>query len=200
MNIGVFVGSFNPPHAGHLAFVRDAKDKYSLDVVYVIAEQLCKYKTLVSYTHRQRMLELLFQGDSRICTRIDGLECDTMRHAELWDIHRFCVERYPHGRVYLMVGISTFQWYQRQIRARALNPARLIIVNLRSAQCDVCASDIAGCSVYVVASDYQCASSTEVRGHISDGTWSELLSVEVSRYIRVHGLYTRGDEADYRLH
>src|SRR5688572_23331644 len=66
--IGVFGGTFDPPHLGHYLTALDAIEKLGLDRILVVpaANQPLKRATPgASEDQRARMAELTFQGDSR---------------------------------------------------------------------------------------------------------------------------------------
>ena len=68
MRIGYFGGSFDPPHRGHLAVARLARDRFSLDRVLLAptARQPLKQSgPEASWADRLRMTELLVAGEPR---------------------------------------------------------------------------------------------------------------------------------------
>lgn len=64
--IGLFGGTFDPVHAGHLAIARQAAQELRLDrVIFIPAvDPPHKKKPVASYGHRVAMLEAAFAGDS----------------------------------------------------------------------------------------------------------------------------------------
>ena len=55
--IGIYAGSFNPVHAGHIAFALQALDAARLDKIYFLPERRPRYKTDVEhFGHRTAML------------------------------------------------------------------------------------------------------------------------------------------------
>ena len=67
MRIGVFGGSFNPPHKMHLKIGIDLLNKNYLDkIIYVPTGSKYKYKNnLVSDLDRLNMLKLMVSNDER---------------------------------------------------------------------------------------------------------------------------------------
>lgn len=62
MKIGIFGGSFNPPHQMHYSLVKQLLEKTELDEIIVIPTGTSYPKgELIPAHHRLRMLELLFQ-------------------------------------------------------------------------------------------------------------------------------------------
>lgn len=76
MRIGYFGGSFDPPHRGHLAVARAARDRFALDRVLLAPTARQPFKPggpVASFADRLRMTELLCTGDPGLeASAIDG--------------------------------------------------------------------------------------------------------------------------------
>src|SRR6185312_10436146 len=61
MRIGLFGGSFDPPHRGHIAVAEAVRDKFALDRLLLAptAIQPLKHGAHASFIDRLRMVELL---------------------------------------------------------------------------------------------------------------------------------------------
>ncbi len=69
MRIGYFGGSFDPPHCGHLAVARAARDRFALDRVLLAPtgrQPLKPEGPAAPYADRLRMTELLCAGEPRL--------------------------------------------------------------------------------------------------------------------------------------
>lgn len=79
--IGFFGGSFDPPHAGHLAIAKAAADKFTLDEVLfapVGSQPLKEGCPAASFFHRYAMTALATEADSRfIPSLIDAPTLDS---------------------------------------------------------------------------------------------------------------------------
>jgi nicotinate-nucleotide adenylyltransferase len=76
--LGLYGGSFDPPHNAHLALARLARDHLGLDELRIVpAGQPWQkqHRKLAGAAHRQRMVELAFQGEPRMV--LDDIE---LRH------------------------------------------------------------------------------------------------------------------------
>lgn len=63
MDIGLFGGSFNPPHTGHVWLAHEFRDKGNLDMIWVLVSPDPPHKEsagMVSYQHRLAMTQLAF--------------------------------------------------------------------------------------------------------------------------------------------
>jgi nicotinate-nucleotide adenylyltransferase len=76
MRVGVFGGEFDPPHLGHLAVVRSARDQLGLDRVLVIpaARPPHREQSTTPAADRLRMAELTFAGEPRV--EVSRMELD----------------------------------------------------------------------------------------------------------------------------
>ncbi len=75
--IGVFGGSFDPPHAGHLHAARAAREAFGLDEVRFVPAARPPHKPgrhLAEGPHRIALLELLIEGEPAF--RVDDRELD----------------------------------------------------------------------------------------------------------------------------
>ena len=66
MNIGLFGGTFDPIHKGHLALAQAARERCNLAIVYFVTANLSPQKSeppAVSYFHRYTMTALATQGE-----------------------------------------------------------------------------------------------------------------------------------------
>ena len=66
MNIGLFGGTFDPIHKGHLALTHAAREQCNLGVIHFVTANVSPHKTtqpLASYFHRYAMTVLATQGE-----------------------------------------------------------------------------------------------------------------------------------------
>ena len=75
MKIGVFGGTFDPPHIGHQILAAEALDQIKLDQILWVLTPAPPHKTLRKITplaHRLRMVELAIEGNPKfILSRIE---------------------------------------------------------------------------------------------------------------------------------
>src|SRR5690349_21472123 len=66
-SVGVYAGTFDPVHAGHLSFALDAQRQLDLDTVYFLPERLPRNKPWVEhYGHRVAMLRRAIKPHSTL--------------------------------------------------------------------------------------------------------------------------------------
>ncbi len=68
--IGIYSGTFDPVHMGHVAFALEAKANLGLDEVVFLPEVSPREKTPTSIVHRQKMLELSLLGRDGLSIKV----------------------------------------------------------------------------------------------------------------------------------
>ena len=117
MRIGVFGGTFDPVHLGHLILAEQCREQGRLDQVWFVPAASPPHKqgqVLTPFARRVEMLALAVAGQPAF--RIDELEKDRAGPSftvhTLEEIHR----RHPAAELFLPVGADTLadlpHWYQ----------------------------------------------------------------------------------------
>jgi len=196
VNIGIFGGTFNPPHNGHVNAVRAAKDELGLDSVVIIPSGLPPHKALPpgspSAEDRLEMTRLAFKdedyavvSDIEICREGKSYTADT-----LWELRELC----PNARLTLIVGsdmfLSMHTWYMPEeifslcgvcvlMRSKADEPAlreqSIFLAERFGAECTIVYNEVIDIS------------STELRG--KNRRAEDYIPAAVMAYIRAKGLY-----------
>ncbi len=203
MRLGVFGGTFDPPHFGHLLLASDAVERLSLDrVIFVPAyrQPLKDGRGGASPTQRLAMTALLIGDDPRFV--LDGSEVergglsftvDTLR-----DLHR----RYRGADFHLLLGTDAVELLPKwREPAEVLRLARLVVVGRGDLGATVPeavrALAVAGAGEpLVLAARRFDVSSTEIRARLAEGRPIRgFVPDAVAAYIAGHGLY-RGPAAE----
>jgi len=199
-SIGLFGGSFNPVHLGHLVMAQDAARAWSLDRVVFIPAALPPHKltqTLVTPAQRLDMLRLALADReewevSDVEVRRGGVSytIDTVRHF---------LELEPDADLYFIIGGDTLPelhtW--REIDT-LLDVCRFITMvrpgfepdSLRRADLKLHPRHLPGLIERVTVGHLIGISATDVRMHVAKNESIRYLVPEaVERYIREHRLY-----------
>lgn len=117
MRLGIFGGTFNPPHMGHLGLVTAIADKMKLDRVLIIPASVPPHKhisNLAGSRDRLEMCRLAFGGDGRFFVS----DTELKRSGKSYTYDTLCElrEGYPDAELFLIVGsdmLATFdEWYR----------------------------------------------------------------------------------------
>lgn len=184
--VGVYAGSFDPPHLGHKAVVERMKAEFGLDVVYVVPDHSTAYKQMQSIEHRQRMVQTLFAGDPSVRLLEPEVEAK-IGAGELWDVVRTVQGQHAGAQVFNIMGTDTFEWYRR-LPPEQRTPGVEFLVNDRHDGAAL-PDSFDGRPVRAVRDLDQGISSTKVRRQLEEGGTPAELAPEVLAYIKRHGLY-----------
>ncbi|MBI5475601.1 MAG: nicotinate-nucleotide adenylyltransferase [Ignavibacteriales bacterium] len=105
MNIGIFGGSFNPPHMGHLIVAESVRDQLRLDKILFIPAAQSPNKpdtSLAVAKHRLEMTELAVKG----CTgfEVSNIEIERKGLSYTVDTVQALAALYPNSDLSLIIG------------------------------------------------------------------------------------------------
>lgn len=104
MRIGIFGGTFDPPHLGHKKYAEEAMDKLSLDRLIVIPTFIPPHKSFdgASGEDRIEMTKMLFDGAQKIT--VSALELDRKGKSYTCETVRLLREKFPEDDLIFLVG------------------------------------------------------------------------------------------------
>lgn len=195
MNIGLFGGSFDPPHLAHLIVAEQVRDQFQLDQVWWIPAREPPHKVgvrLASAAHRLALTQLATQGhpgffvsDVELCRSGRSYTVDTVRMLQ---------ENHPAYSFALIVGGDSLRefdtWHQpEEIAARV----PLIVYRRHGdAHGDGLPAYLEGRVRFAEAPLIE-ISGTEIRARVRAGRSIRYLVPDAVRsYIEAHGLYLNG--------
>ena len=130
MRLGVFGGSFNPPHVGHFLIASDAFEALGLDKLLIVpaaANPLKGEPPAAGVLERLRMAEMTFAADPRF--EVSSMEIDRGGLSYTVDTLEALAEKYVGAELVLLLGmdaIRTMEKWKRPERIREL--ARLAVL------------------------------------------------------------------------
>lgn len=116
MNIGIYGGSFNPPHNGHLMLAHELHKKLALDKIIIIPSNISPQKDNngnIDPVHRLNMCKIAFADDM-----FEVSDCEIKRGGRSYTIDTltFLKSVYPDASFYLFMGsdmlLSFDTWYR----------------------------------------------------------------------------------------
>lgn len=127
--IGIFGGSFDPPHVAHQALAQAAIEQLHLNKLYIVptGQAWHKSRVLSDAKHRIAMSHLAFQD----LAQVDIEDMETKRSGPSYTVDTLSLlkSRHPDALFYVMVGedqgTEFTQWRQWQ---SILNMAQLVVV------------------------------------------------------------------------
>lgn len=200
MRIGIFGGTFNPPHLGHKNLAMQIKEAADLDKIIIIPAFVPPHKQaqqLASGEHRAKMCEIMFDEDF---FTVSDIEIRRQGKSYTYDTVCHLKEKYPNDELFLIIGsdmlLSFHKWYKYedilsyvtlcvasrsdQVSKDSLSSYALNTLKLDESKGEIIVLDIEPMEV----------SSTSVREQIKFGLDNcELTSREVFDYARINLLY-----------
>ena len=123
MKIGIYGGSFNPPHLGHLAAAESAAKYLQLDKLILIPAGIPPHKALSAdepgKAHRLAMTRLMGEQaalDTGVEVEVSAMEVEREGKSYSVDTVREIHEQYPGAELWLLMGTDmflTFQYWYR---------------------------------------------------------------------------------------
>lgn len=110
MNIGLFLGSFNPIHTGHLIIANTVLNTFALDSIwFVVSPQnpLKEKSELLSPEFRFQMVEKAIAGDPRF--KASDVEFNLPIPSYTINTLTYLENAYPSNKFYLVLGSDAFQ-------------------------------------------------------------------------------------------
>jgi nicotinate-nucleotide adenylyltransferase len=108
MRVGIFGGTFDPVHSGHLVLAEQAREQAQLDAVWFVPAPRPPHKdaaVLARFDQRVEMIELAIAGNSAFA--VDQMEKDRTGPSYTVDTLQALVERHPADEFFLLVGSDT---------------------------------------------------------------------------------------------
>ncbi|MBL0940812.1 MAG: nicotinate (nicotinamide) nucleotide adenylyltransferase [Gemmatimonadaceae bacterium] len=195
MRLGLFGGSFDPPHVGHLLMVQDARDRLGLDQVLVIpaAQQPLKGHEQTNPAHRLAMARACFADLPDVM--VDPAEIQRGGLSFMVDTVADVRRRWPDAHLHLLVGRDVVPTLPRwKDIDRLLGQVTLVVMDRDGEGAAATASDREVVHGGVVAERLATrrvdVSSTEIRTRIRQGrSIRGFVTDAVATYIASTGLY-----------
>ena len=208
MKTGIYGGSFNPIHRGHLTAAMSAARQLGLDRLFLIPASVPPHKQLSadSATAQQR-LEMTVLATAEMDCKVDVLDIELKRTGKSYtsDTLRELRQQYPEDELWLLMGTDMFlslqTWHEPEV-IMSLASIGAFSRTVEGEDEEFAAQEKFLESTYgarvVTMENPQVieVSSTQVRAALPKGDGEEYLTAAVYGYILRHGLY--GTKADLK--
>ena len=172
---GIFGGSFNPIHNGHIILARQLKERAALDEVWLMVSPqnpLKQHAGLLADEARMEMARKAVEGEAGIVA--SDYEMQLPRPSYTWNTLQALSRDYPDREFVLMIGGDNWKLFDRWYHAEDIRRHYEIVVYTRTPG-DPGFIDI---------------SSTEIRRRIREGlSIGELVPAAVADIIKEKGYY-----------
>ena len=190
VRIGVFGGTFDPPHVGHLILAADAHEALGLDRLIFVptGAQPLKVDTppVASAQDRLEMVRLAVADDA--CCVVDDAEINRKGLSYTIDTLEHLTERHPGAQLFLLLGedaLAGFEKWRNPARIREL--ATLAVMRRTGPGSGV---ETTATGVITVSTRRVDVSATEIRERLREGkSIKGFVPESVERFIEARGLY-----------
>ena|SRR5258705_5057503 len=114
MNTGLYFGSFNPIHIGHLIIANHVLNETTIDKIWFIVSPqnpLKESKTLLNEFDRLHLVRLAVQEDNRM--KCSDIEFNLPRPSYTSNTLAFLSEKYPEHKFSIIVGSDSYQNFDK---------------------------------------------------------------------------------------
>ena len=198
MKIGIYGGTFNPIHTGHIHAAKQASGVLGLDKLLMIPDRIAPHKEIPSGSptpeQRLEMLQLAVENEPGIA--VSDMELKREGPSYTYLTVEALREEYPDAELYLLMGTDMFLSFHTWKNPERITANAILAVMYRGEKGEAekiearkAEMEAAGVRVVLVKNNTINISSTQLRRLIAFQCASEFLPKGVGEYIRENGLY-----------
>jgi nicotinate-nucleotide adenylyltransferase len=188
--LGLFGGTFDPPHNAHLALARAAVDEFQLDALHWIpaGQPWQKARTITAAVHREAMVRAAIDGLPRFV--LDRIEIERQGPSFTLDTVQALRSQYVDAALFLIIGGDQYAglhtWRDWQ---ELLGLVTLAVAN-RPGPMPPVDAEVLRTPHRVVPLPMLDISATDIRARVARGLpIDSLVPPAVARYIEINALY-----------
>ncbi|GEL77521.1 putative nicotinate-nucleotide adenylyltransferase [Tenuibacillus multivorans] len=182
--IGLFGGTFDPPHIGHVKLAETVLRALELDEVWFIPTYQPPHKqnAAADPNSRLEMLRLILKDQENF--NISTIEYELKGKSYTYHTMVKLKEQYPSAQFYFIIGGDMVDYLPNWYRIQDLKKVVKFVGVTRKEY-----EDVRDENVLMVEMEDMPISSTEIRHQLKKGNQPEGLSEDVLQYIRENHLY-----------
>lgn len=192
MRTGIFGGSFDPPHKGHIKMALAAKKELGLDRLILVPTGQAPHKPGIraSSYDRAQMCRVLCE---KYGFELSLYEVEKQGNCYTADLLEYFTNLYPGDEFYLVVGGDSMDYMDKWYKPDRIFQLCRVVVARRSGTADEKAELLRekfGAEIIFLNCEYTDVSSTGIREAVSGGKdFSALIEKETAEYILKNNLY-----------
>ena len=189
--IGIFGGTFNPPHMGHLIVAAHVRELLSLDRIFFVPSYISPHKKAGEEAlalHRLTMVRMAIRENDKFDS--SDLEIKQQDTSYTYRTIESFHDKYPGCRLFFLIGADNFvEFHKWKHPDRIVDLARLVVMTRPSHDPTQGDPEFARAAKFISVPDIE-ITSTEIRSRIKRGKSIRYLVPETVReYILRHRLY-----------
>lgn len=190
MRTGIFGGTFNPIHCGHVGLSEWlVREGWVDEVWWMVSPQNPFKRNMQLLDERQRLEMAKLAAEGRPDLKVSDFEFSLPRPSYTWFTLQALRAAYPERTFSLIIGADNWAHFRQWVRPDEIMAHHQILVYPRAGfplRQDEMPSGVQGVNAPLLT-----VSSTQIRRMIRDGEdVSALLPAQVFAYIKAHGLYS----------
>jgi len=191
--IGIYSGSFNPVHNGHISLAKYLLDSDIVDEVWIVVSPLNPLKTtsdeLIADELRLQMAKIAFDGIRD--TKVSDVEFRLPRPSYTIDTLNFLQKQYPDYQFFLLIGEDNMAIFDKWKNYDEILRKYTVLVYPRHADTNMSDKVLRHTNIHKIDAPYIDISSTDIRRRIrQQEPLTYMLPKAVIDFIMSNGLYT----------
>lgn len=179
MKVGLFFGSFNPIHNGHLIIANHIAENYNFNEVWFVVSPQNPQKrsgSLLNENHRYHLIQLAIEGSKKL--RASNIEFNLPKPSYTINTLLYLKEKYPSLSFTIILGSDGFNNIESWRNAEILKNNYSFAVYIRSGEKII---DKPGWSYFIIEGPLLEISSTFIRKQIAENKSIRFLVPELVR-------------------
>lgn len=198
MKIGIFGGTFDPPHVGHMQAASSAAKQIGLDLLYIVPAGIPPHKTLPENSPggEMRFFMTCLAAQEVQNAVVSGMEIAREGKSYTIDTIEAIAARHPKAGLYLFLGTDMFLAIEKWHRFEEILKKTILTVFARTdgenGELQAFSKYLAesyGAKIEVIRHEIISVSSSEIREKLNRREGREFLSDDVYAYIIRNGLF-----------
>lgn len=180
MKLGVYIGSFNPPHIGHIDITNYLINNRYVDKILIVPTlNYWNKQDLVDIKHRINMLKLIETDDIKI-------DYQNNKYIYTYELMRKLKKQYKEDELYLIIGADNIIEFDKWKNYNELLKYKIIIMNRDNINIYKYIEKYHS-NNFIIVDDYINIkiSSTEIRKNLNE----QFLDKKILKYIKDNNLY-----------
>lgn len=186
MKLGIYGGSFNPIHNGHILVAKTVVKKLHLDklIIVPVGTPTHRENCLLNGWIRFKMCQLAFKDDDLI--EISSIEIETNKKCYTYDTLLELKNKYPNCEYYEIIGEDSAEYFDKWKNfEKILEISKLVVLQRKGFK-----SKIINKNIIYLENRFFNFSATEIRNRILLGKKiDKMIPPQVEKFIKSNKLY-----------
>lgn len=188
MKIGIYGGSFDPIHNGHIYMAKFIVDHLNLDKLLIIPVGIPSHRKniLADANMRLKMCEIAFRNEKKI--EVSDIEVKSKDIAFTYDTLLKIIEMYPNNEYYEIIGEDSGAYFHRWKNYKEILKLAKVVILQRKGYSTL----LKDANILQVKNPFLNFSSTGVREAIlKEESIESMVPKEIVEFIKTNKLYKR---------